>query len=227
MKDLKGQRFGKLVASEIVGSKKHSGYLWKCKCDCGNTHLVYSSKLISGRTKSCGCLRREIAAERKIKHGLTHHNNKGRLYKIWCGMRERCYYTKSISYPSYGGRGIKVCDDWNNNYAKFYEWAMTHGYKDTLTIDRIDNEKGYTPENCQWVDAHYNKIKQRKAIILYYNGELLSLTNIARHKLHTNPNSLRNIYNQKGIEGIQDFALKKHDILPLIEQPDNTTPTNK
>nr|DAQ66025.1 MAG TPA: hypothetical protein [Caudoviricetes sp.] len=93
-KELTGKRFGRLIALRVVGSKEHSGNLWECVCDCGKTHKAYATKLIHGRVKSCGCLQREVAAKRLIKHGLTHHNRKGKLFKVWCGMRERCFLEK-------------------------------------------------------------------------------------------------------------------------------------
>lgn len=165
--DISNQRFGRSVALEYVGNHR-----WKCKCDCGNEFLAYSLQLRKGVTQSCGCLVRERLIARSTKHG-----QKGtRLYRIWKGMRNRCGNPAIKDYLNYGGRGIEVCKEWQNDFVPFYEWSISHGYQDTLTIDRIDNDKGYSPDNCRWVDWKYQGRNKRNNYLIEFRGETKSLS---------------------------------------------------
>lgn len=130
----------------------------KCICSCGNIKTVRYEALVSGMTQSCGCLRDEIAKKINRKHGLY----KKRIFTVWQGMKQRCLNKNKESYPRYGGRGITVCDEWIHSVDAFYNWAIANGYNDNLTIDRIDNDKGYYPENCQWVTSQENSIKAHR-----------------------------------------------------------------
>ena len=136
--DLSGQRFGKLTVLEFAFTRKKHSY-WRCICDCGNETVVECSSLKSGKSTSCGC------------NCITHHESTTRLYKIYRKMRERTEYNKSNRWKNYGGRGIKVCDDWCNSYEAFRDWAVYNGYNDTLTLDRADVNGNYEPSNCRWV----------------------------------------------------------------------------
>lgn len=158
MRDLTGLRFGRQIAIAPVGKNDSGNYMWECKCDCGNKHIVASAKLIQGKSKSCGCFKKENSAKLLTKHGIT-VGGKPRTFTIWCGMKSRCYNPKSISYKNYGAKGITVCEEWLT-FENFHNWAILNGYSDELQIDRIENSKGYSPDNCRWVTRTENMRNQ-------------------------------------------------------------------
>lgn len=163
VKDLTGQKFGQLTVLYYLHNYHKKGVYWLCACECGNLIEVRNCNLISGNTKSCGCLR----GTKLMKHGLYHT----RLYNIWLNMKNRCYNKNHQSYSNYGGRGIAVCDEWCNDFQAFYDWSMLHRYNDTLTIDRIDNDGNYSPSNCRWVTIKQQANNRRTNVYLTYNGK--------------------------------------------------------
>lgn len=147
MIDLTGKRFGRLVVLNADHKNSRELWYWRCRCDCGNETVVSGDKLRRGSTKSCGCLQDEIRhSGQRRTHGMT----KSRLYYEWSNMKARCYNTKGIMYHRYGARGIRVCDEWLK-FDNFMEWALSTGYTDELTIERIDIDENYCPENCKWI----------------------------------------------------------------------------
>lgn len=152
--DLIGRRFGRwtvLERSENVEGKT----VWKCKCDCGVIKDVLGNSLRSGKTLSCGCL----VKEKSTKHGMY----KSRLNKEYRGLKQRCYNSNNTRYEYYGGRGIKMCDEWlgREGFINFMDWSLKNGYTDKLTLDRMDSNKNYEPSNCRWVDKKMQARNQR------------------------------------------------------------------
>lgn len=174
--DLTGKTFGRLTVIERVESSNKNAK-WRCLCDCGKIVNVFGIDLKSGKTQSCGCLYSERLAERNYKHGLS--NTK--LMNIWRSMKDRCYNSKSRAFRIYGAEGKTVCEEWQE-FKPFYDWAMSHGYRDELTIERIDGTKGYSPENCCWATRQEQANNIRTNHLLTYNAETHTIAEWARLK---------------------------------------------
>jgi len=163
--DLTGNVYGKLTVIDF-SQRKHGRAYWNCICTCGNKKIVQGYDLTSGHTKSCGCLRKIDGKEPRYRHGKVHT----RLYRIWGNMKSRCDNPNSKYYKDYGGRGISYCKEWAD-FVLFEEWALTNGYKDNLTIDRINNNGNYEPSNCRWIDIKSQQRNRRSNHLLTFNGE--------------------------------------------------------
>ena len=183
--DMTGQRFGRLTVVERSPRKDSHASWWICKCDCGNTKEVRRACLVKGETKSCGCLNSELSKKRMTKNMTKHGYYGTRLYRIWHQMKDRCYNRNAKHYSDYGGRGIRICDEWVDNPKAFIEWSLSHGYSDELTIDRTDNDKGYSPDNCRWVTGAKQQTNKRNNVMITFLGKTQCVAEWAR-ELHIN-----------------------------------------
>lgn len=184
--DITGQKFGRLTALRPLdnGSKNK---MWLCKCDCGNYKEAYGTKLRYGHIKSCGCLQKDKVREivYKYKPGLKHGGTHERLFTVWNSAKKRCETVSSTGYPYYGGRGIKMCDEWRKDYGAFRDWALANGYDDKAkhgecTLDRIDVNGNYEPSNCRWISIQEQSLNTRRNHYLTYNGEKKTVSQWAK-----------------------------------------------
>lgn len=182
--DLTGQKFGQLTVLSATGKTNQGTYIWACLCDCGKESIVRSDHLTGGKTKTCGCLRDENARKRMTKHGKY----KSPEYAAWHGMQSRCYNDGSSS-PRYKYRGIKVCDRWLESFDNFYA-DMGDKPSSKHSLDRIDNDGNYTPENCRWATASQQLDNTCRTIRMTLSGETKILTEWA-DVLNLNPKTLR------------------------------------
>lgn len=183
---LVGKKYGRLrVTEQAENVRAKSGrthVMYLCKCDCGTRVLVKAENLRSGNTKSCGCLEKDINKEKSTKHGL-----KGtRIYNVWQGMKQRCYNPNETEYGNYGGRGITVCKEWLGEHGveNFAEWAYSTGYDENAehgecTIDRIDNDKGYSPDNCRWATNKEQQRNKRNNFVVIYKEKEMTLSEVS------------------------------------------------
>lgn len=192
MNDLKDKRIGRLTALYISG--KQSGcWVWHCKCDCGNEVDVNSHSLVrEGGTRSCGCIRKEKSRQKATKHGLSHN----RIYHTWISMRDRCNNPNKKEYHRYGGRGIRVCEKWDD-FKNFYD-DMFPSYQEGLELDRIDYNGNYEPGNCRWLTRTEQMNNVSTNIIVKFRGEEYTLKNLCR-KYGLNYDTVHNRF-RKGLD---------------------------
>lgn len=190
--DIGNTRFGRLLVIRRYGSNKYGNATWLCACDCGASCITTASSLLSGDTRSCGCLNRELIRARN-QNRITHGDSKKRLYRVWQEMIQRCYNPNATAFREYGGRGISVCDEWRN-YESFRDWAIGAGYDENAphgvcTLDRIRVNGRYEPENCRWVSMGEQSLNKRSTLRmeyderLYTTSELSSITGLSSSTL--------------------------------------------
>lgn len=169
-KDLSGKRFGKLVVVSFAGNSNNGHSKWNCICDCGKECVSFSTNLIRGMANSCGCIKSSVLGIATTTHGKS----KTRMFKIWVGIKKRCYNENSKSYKWYGGKGVRVCKSWLEGFQNFYN-DMIDGYSDTLTLERENPNGDYEKSNCKW--ATYTEQARNKTNSVYYevNGERKTL----------------------------------------------------
>jgi len=190
-----GKRFGRLLVLRKTTIKNKISSYWVCVCDCGNEKIASTGSLQRQRTKSCGCLKREMTIARNIKHQQTHT----RLYEIWKNMNKRCKNTSDKSYKNYGGRGISVCTEWCKNFVPFFNWAMANGYSDKLTIERINVNGNYEPTNCKWATKLEQANNTRNNRFINVNGISKTVAQWSREIKGGLPNFCRE-FSKKGID---------------------------
>jgi hypothetical protein len=164
---LEGERYGRLT---VISEGEHIGIhtAWICRCDCGATRLLKTKKLRVGHTKSCGCLYEEKTKKGNPTHGLARKIPK--LHHVWTSMRQRCINPRDKGFKNYGGRGISVVPEWND-FKAFYEWAISRGYENGLTIERIDNDGHYGPDNCCWIPNGQQRRNNRRVVKITYRDK--------------------------------------------------------
>lgn len=189
--DLTGRKFGRLTVIERMPTVNRRTR-WKCICDCGTEKVVGAEQLKSGTTRSCGCYHSDRTREAHYKHGMSNHH----LFRIWADMWKRCTNKNNKAYKHYGGRGITVCDEWLE-FQPFYDWAISHGWSEGLTIDRINPDMDYSPDNCRWATWKVQQNNKRNNRYLTFNGRTQTLTQWAE-ELGMSEDALSTRINQHG-----------------------------
>lgn len=210
IKDLTGQRFGRLVVVGLHPTETRKTY-WVCQCDCGNMKIVRSDSLQCGAIRSCGCLKKEQDSKNLVLgNGHRKYQETGfkvggtRLYYIWQGMKDRCYNEHNARYDRYGGRGIKICEEWKENFIAFHDWAISNGYTDDLTIDRIDNDADYCPDNCRWSTQKEQSRNRSTNIYITIGNSKRTLTEWCEI-FDVDFSKIVARYNKNGFTGIDDL----------------------
>ena len=181
--DLSGQRFGRwTVLKRCDAPEGNNRVYWMCECDCGNTRAVSGSMLKAGRTNSCGCLNRDKVIERNATQHAIHRMTDTKLYKTWTGIKNRCYNQKSSHYLNYGKRGISMCEEWRNSFVAFHRWCCDNGYRAGLSIDRINNDGNYEPDNCRWATRDVQANNRRSVVYIEHANTTMSMSEWARSK---------------------------------------------
>lgn len=175
LRDLSGMRYGRLLIVERAENQGNR-VMWRCICECGAEIVTRGENITSGRTQSCGCYNRERSSQRHTKHG----ESKTRLHLEWRKIKHRCHNENNDRWMDYGGRGIEICPEWRDSFEAFRDWALANGYRDDLTIDRIDVDGNYEPGNCRWITNQEQQHNRRNNHYITYNGETNTITEWAR-----------------------------------------------
>ena len=178
MIDLTGERFGRLTVIQSEGKNRWGSYMWLCECDCGNTKILDGSELRRGNVRSCGCLSREMASERFIKHGYS----RTKIYSEWKKMIQRCGDNNSYNRLNYNQRGVKVCELWMNDFQAFLDYVsnLPHYGEPGYSLDRINNDGDYEPGNVRWANAITQANNRSNNVRITYNGETHTMAEWAR-----------------------------------------------
>lgn len=178
----RGKKFGRLTVigfEHVPTSRGSTAWYWICRCDCGTIISAQPSRIRSGHTASCGCYKRDQTIAYNQTAKKKHGGRKDRLYYIWRGMKSRCCCPTNKNYERWGGRGISVCDEWVDDYAAFKAWALSNGYTDSLSIDRIDVNGNYCPENCRWATQIEQQRNKSNSKAIEYNGKMWSVVDLS------------------------------------------------
>lgn len=183
--EMLGKKYGRLLITGFESEIKNGHYrtYLLCKCDCGADVRIRKDGVLNGAVVSCGCNKKEKAHFSGLKHAqscITHGMTKTRLFSIWRSMKARCYNKTCGGFQNYGGRGITVCDDWKNSFEKFRDWAISNGYKDNLSIDRINVNGNYEPSNCRWVTMLDQQSNKTTSHYITYQNKTLTLSQWSR-----------------------------------------------
>lgn len=176
-----GMKFGKLEVIKYLYTNEKRKTIYLCKCECGNLKEIKRNSLVSGHTKSCGCI--------KKTGNLKHGQRNTKLYGTWLNIKDRCNNKNNSHFKYYGKKGIKMCDEWTNDFATFMKWALENGYVEGLSIERIDNNKGYNPNNCKWIAKEKQARNRSSTKFQIINEKKMSLIEISK-KFNIKPSTI-------------------------------------
>ena len=205
--DETGNRYGRLTVIGFAGVGAEKRALWRCRCDCGRETVLPGNNLRSGNTKSCGCLNIDMSTKRIVKLNTKHGKTHDPLFKRWSSMLTRCENPNAINYKDYGGRGIKVCEEWHD-FEVFYNWAVANGYKPKLTIDRIDSNGNYEPGNCRFANRITQAQNRRSTRFIEFNGETMCLVDWAM-EYGVDPTNLQGHTDEEIIQALSRYEAKR------------------
>ena len=209
VKNMVGKRFGRLTVVSRAANDKYGNAMWNCVCDCGKSTVIMGSSMRSGHAKSCGCLKIENTSKaNRIRAGIRPEGYGKRLMRIFGSMKSRCLNPNNVEYSFYGGRGITICKEWLEKSSNFYEWALANGYKENLTIDRIDNDKGYSPNNCRFISrAEQNRNTSRVHKVLLKEGNYITTAQVAK-RLGLSRSTTAQWYRKENVTTFEQFKAR-------------------
>lgn len=214
--DMTGRRFARLTVLRRAENDKYGNAFWLCQCECGNKVRISGYSLRSGHTKSCGCIQKEVASKIASRGSWFYKNNLPHVHEIhtiYFGMKERCLNRNNMEYSHYGGKGISICKEWLDSPEKFYWWAINNGYSKGLTIERMDNNKGYNPDNCRFATrAEQNRNTSRNnRVIDEATGKTLVTAEVAR-LIGVSRSTAAKWYRNEGLRTLREFKDRVDEI---------------